>query len=77
VLPPFLLHTAMRKVPMLTAAVNLQLLPATLFFGAFSTPRKPAEIIPLIPAKLIRHERKALRLKGKRLRVVLCTPPSH
>jgi hypothetical protein len=54
-------------VLMLTAAINLWLLPATLFFDAFSLPpKKPAiaEVAPLAPAaQRIRRKRKVIRSK--------------
>jgi hypothetical protein len=51
---------------MLTAAINLWLLPATLFFDAFIPPSKPAiaEVIPFAPiAQRIRRKRKVIRSK--------------
>jgi hypothetical protein len=52
---------------MFTAAINLWLLPATLFFDAFSLPPKKtaiAEVAPLAPtAQRIRRKRKVIRSK--------------
>ena len=52
---------------MLTAAIDLWLLPATLFFDAFSPPpKKPAiaEVIPFAPAaQRIRRKHKVMRSK--------------
>jgi hypothetical protein len=51
---------------MLTAAINLWLLPATLFFDVFSPPPKDAiaEIIPFArAAQRIRRKRKVIRAK--------------
>jgi hypothetical protein len=50
---------------MLSAAIDLWLLPATLFFDAFLPASKPAaEIMPLTPvARRIRRKRKVIRSK--------------
>jgi hypothetical protein len=51
---------------MLAAAINFWLLPATLFFDAFSPAPKPvvAEFIPFVPAaQRIRRKRKVIRSK--------------
>ena len=51
---------------MLTAAIDFWLLPATLFFDAFSPPSKPsiAEVVPFAPiAQRIRRKRKVIRSK--------------
>jgi hypothetical protein len=51
---------------MLAAAIDLWLLPATLFFAAFSPPSKPAigEAFPFAPtAQRIRRKRKVIRSK--------------
>jgi len=51
---------------MLIAAIDLWLLPATLFFDAFLPASKPvlAEIIPLVPAaQRVRRKRKLIRSK--------------
>jgi hypothetical protein len=51
---------------MLSAAINLWLLPATLFFDAFSPPPKfpIAEVAPFAPtAQRIRRKRKVIRSK--------------
>jgi hypothetical protein len=52
--------------PMLSAAIDLWLLPATMFFDAFLPTPKPASaiIIPLSPtAQRIRRKRKIVRSK--------------
>jgi hypothetical protein len=49
---------------MLTAAIELWLLPATLFFDAFSPPKRRAagEVVPFAPtARRIRRKRKVIR----------------
>jgi hypothetical protein len=51
---------------MLAAAINFWLLPATLFFDAFSPAPRPvvAEFIPFAPtAQRIRRKRKVIRSK--------------
>jgi hypothetical protein len=51
---------------MLAAAIDLWLLPATLFFDAFFPPLKPTigEVVPFAPiAQRIRRKRKVIRSK--------------
>jgi hypothetical protein len=51
---------------MLIAAIDLWLLPATLFFDAFSPAPKaaPIEVVPLAPlAQRLRRKRKVMRWK--------------
>jgi hypothetical protein len=59
------LRSQLRDSPMLSAAMDFWLLPATLFFDAFLPASKPsAEIMPLTPAaRRIRRKRKVIRSK--------------
>jgi hypothetical protein len=56
--------------PMLNAAIDFWLLPATLFFDAFLPASKPvAEIIPLTSAAVQRARRRRKRLAAGRLKL--------
>lgn len=59
-------HAETEEQPMLSAAIDFWLLPATIFFDAFLPARKPASavILPLPPiAQRIRRKRKIVRSK--------------